>query len=71
MKAAFMNDLAQLLEIDPNELKPDFRLDKCLSWDSLAVVSTIALIDQHFNKHIEGQTLEQCKTVSDLLNMAN
>jgi acyl carrier protein len=35
-------------------------------WDSLAVISTIALIDELFDCTVSGQALGVCKTVADI-----
>lgn len=35
-------------------------------WDSLALVSVIALIDECFDKTVDGQKLLNCKTVGDI-----
>ena len=66
----FMTDLAQLLEINADQLNEDFQLESCFGWDSLTVVSTIALLDQHFSVQVGGEVLEQCKTIGDLLRLA-
>lgn len=37
------------------------------TWDSLAVVSTLAVIDEVYNKSVNGQRLGGCRTVADIL----
>ncbi|MGB8399282.1 acyl carrier protein [Bradyrhizobium sp.] len=61
----FYSGLAEILEIDPAQVGPSLDLTK-LAWDSLAIVSTIALIDDCYNVMLSGQALGQCKTVSDI-----
>lgn len=65
----FYEGLAEILEIDPADVKPDLFLDES-SWDSLAIVSTIALIDEVYDKAVSGEVLENCKTVGDLEKVA-
>jgi acyl carrier protein len=65
----FLADLASLLEIDQSMLTADFYLNSTANWDSLTIVSTIALLDQYFNIKTEGKVLEDCKTIEDLLNL--
>lgn len=59
--------LAEILEIDTKDCTPDFILTEgAADWDSLAVISTIALIDELFNCTVSGQALGDCKTVADI-----
>ena len=60
------NGIAEILEIEVNEVTPELNLSEYV-WDSLAIVSTIALIDELFNKIVNGQALEKCKKVSDIM----
>lgn len=46
------------------ELTPETLLDP---WDSLAVVSTIACIDDVFGKFVNGRDLMACVTAGDIL----
>jgi acyl carrier protein len=67
----FLKEIAVLLEEDVSALVPELRLDCHGNWDSLTVVSTIALLDQHFQVKAELQKLEHCKTIADLLQLTN
>ena len=62
----FFTDLANLLEIDQAMLTDDFNFSSTTNWDSLTIVSTIALLDQYFNIKTEGIVIEKCHTVKDL-----
>ncbi len=57
--------LADILEIDPSKVSSDLDLST-VDWDSLAFVSTIALIDECFGIIVAGQALEKCQTVGDI-----
>ena len=61
----FYEGLAEVLEIDPAEVGPTLVLAEH-SWDSLAVVSTIALIDECFDLMLPSQDLVACKTAGDI-----
>lgn len=67
----FMIDFAKLIEIDFKDLKADLKLEAIEGWDSLAVVSTIALVDQYFGLSISGEDIFQCRTFSDVLDLIN
>ena len=60
-----MNDLADILEVEPTELHPGFVLGNG-NWNSLAIVSTIVLLDEHFGIAIDGEKLRACQTLNEL-----
>jgi len=61
----FYEGLAEILEVDVVEINPKFNLHEA-GWDSLAVVSTIALVDDCFGIVLEGQALDGCETIDDI-----
>ena len=61
----FIDGLAEILELEPAEITADLDL-AAHNWDSLAVVSTIALCDECFDVMLNGQALTDCKTVADI-----
>lgn len=61
----FHAGLADILEIETSTISSDLDLST-LDWDSLAFVSTIALIDECFGIVVRGQALEKCQTVGDI-----
>lgn len=67
---AFYSGLAEILEIDPSLVTPELNLIQH-NWDSLAVVSTIALCDECFNVMLDGQALNACQTVEDIVALIN
>jgi acyl carrier protein len=60
----FYEGLAELLEVDVEEVNPDLELGE--QWDSLAIVSTIALIDDVYDVAVHPNALGECKTVGDI-----
>jgi acyl carrier protein len=64
----FYAGLAEILEVDAAQCTSDFDLHAGgADWDSLAVISTIALIDEFFNCTVSGQALSDCKKVADIV----
>ncbi len=57
----FYEGLAEILEVDASEINPDFPLED--NWDSLAVVSTIALIDEVYDVTVHPERLGECTSV--------
>lgn len=66
-QAEFLAALEEMLELDAGTLVPDATLDSLDSWDSLAVISFIALVDEHFDRVVAGEDLAKAKTIADLL----
>lgn len=66
-RAEFLAALEEMLEADAGSLSPDTALDSLDSWDSLAVISFIALVDEHFDHVVAGEDLAKVKTIGDLL----
>jgi acyl carrier protein len=63
----FYEGLAEILEVDAAVINPGFDLHSGeAAWDSLAVVSTMALVDEVFNVMVDGQALGKCSTVADI-----
>jgi acyl carrier protein len=60
----FYEGLAEILEVDEAEVNPDLELGD--NWDSLAVVSTIALIDDVYDVMVRPEKLADCTTVRDI-----
>ena len=63
--SAFYAGLAEIFEIDESEIRSDLDLST-QNWDSLAVVSTIALIDEVYGQLVDGQALAKVATVSEI-----
>ncbi|PIB94189.1 phosphopantetheine-binding protein [Caulobacter sp. FWC2] len=57
--------LAEIFEIDTAEVTADTVLANH-NWDSLAIVSTIALVDEICGELLDGAALAECVTVSDI-----
>ena len=66
MNDKFNEELADAMEVDPAELTKDYVLDKSEMWDSMTIVTTIALIDEHFGKSVDGEKLTACTTLGDV-----
>ncbi len=56
----FFEGMAEILEIDVAKVGPDLNLTD-YAWDSLAVVSTMALVDDVFSVMLDGQVLAKCE----------
>ena len=61
----FYEGLAEILEVEVEQVTPSLSLEEG-NWDSLAVVSTIALIDEVYDETVSAEALGDCKTVADI-----
>ena len=66
----FLLALDEMLELDPGSLTGAEALEDLENWDSLAVISFIALVDEKLGLVVEGEKLVKAKTVADLLTLA-
>lgn len=62
--------LAEILEMDASELATSTSLDTLDTWDSLATISFIALVDEKSGHVLAGDDLQKAKTVGDLIALA-
>lgn len=60
--------IEEMLELKNGVLSEETMLSEVKEWDSLAVISFIALADD-FNKSVSGQDIKGCKTVGDLVKL--
>ncbi len=61
--------VAEIVEKDAGEISNTTRLED-LGWDSLAVVSFIAAVDEGCSKILSPKAVVACKTVGDLERLA-
>lgn len=66
----FLTQLDELLELPAGTLKGDEKLEDLERWDSLAMVSFIALADEHCNMRLSPRQFVTCNTVNDLVQLA-
>ncbi|MGQ9371562.1 acyl carrier protein [Azospirillum sp. A39] len=66
----FLLALDEMLELDPGTLTGAEELESLDDWDSLAVISFIALVDEKLGIVVEGEKLANARTVGDLLTLA-
>ncbi len=62
----FLDQLAEILEVPAGSLTGNEKLEDLEGWTSIAVVSFIALADEHFGKNLSPRLFGTCDTVADL-----
>ncbi len=58
--------IAECVEMEPEELTPEVVLEDLENWDSVAVLSIIAVISENFGRFPSADEIMQYKTVADL-----
>ena len=64
-----MELLADILDIEAEELTPETRLVDMEEWDSIAALSFIAMMDEEFGKEFKCADVKKIVTVQDALNV--
>ena len=68
-KNEFISLLEEASEADENSLSEETLLEELEVWDSLAIVSFIALVDEHLEVTLSPDKLANAKSVQDLIAM--
>jgi len=63
-----METLADILELDEDEISRDTVLEECEAWDSIAVLSVISVMNEQFNRFPHADEIRQYGTVGDLMD---
>jgi len=66
----FLGAVDEILELSPGTLQGPERLEDYPLWDSIAMISFIALADSNNKVKIVPREFGSCETVDDLLRIA-
>ncbi len=59
--------IADVLDVEAATLQPASVLGDMDEWDSIALISFMAMMDDEFGKVIKGSVVKEQKTVADLM----
>ena len=65
-KPAFFAAVADILEADPAGLTGDEKIAEVGNWDSLSVITFVAMVDSDLDQIVDGEQLKDAKTLNDL-----
>ena len=65
----FLANLADVFEVDAATVRTDFSLAE--RWDSVAVLTTMALIDEQFAVTVAPDELTRCTSVTEVLALVD
>ncbi len=68
-KKLMLEEIKNILETDIT-ITPEMNLSDFDEWGSLAAISIMALYKQKYNIEVEAKKLKLCKTIDDLLRLA-
>jgi len=63
-----LNLLEELLLIEKDTLGEATELNGISEWDSMAVISTIAMFDSVYGKDIKSEEIKKFKTIKDIID---
>ncbi|MDE7367687.1 MAG: acyl carrier protein [Lachnospiraceae bacterium] len=64
-----IESIAEILDLEVEDIKEDAVLEEYEEWDSVAILSFIALLDEKFGKAVKGAEIRKLTTVKDLMDM--
>ena len=64
----FLTELTESIEFQEGSLNLDTKIES-IEWDSLAVISCIALADEKFNVMLSGDELAKISTIGDIFQL--
>lgn len=67
MEKELLEQLEDILELDPGTIKESDTFRDFENWDSMANLSVIAMLDDSFGVHIASQDFKALITVDDLI----
>jgi acyl carrier protein len=62
----FLNNMADALNQPGAKFTPEQKLQDLPNWDSLAILTTLSMMDQEYGVVMSGAELQSCDTVADL-----
>lgn len=65
-KSQFIAAVAAILEIEPAGLNGSEVLEDVGNWDSLSIISFVAMVDSELNQVVDPEKLKQARTFDDL-----
>ncbi len=69
-RGEFLSHMHEILDVEPGILSGTEKLEDLEEWNSMAMVSFIAFVDEHFGKTLSPRLFSTCVTVNDLGNLA-
>jgi acyl carrier protein len=62
----FISLMSEIMNLSADLISPENALDKIKTWDSMAMVQFLAMVDVEYNKNIIIDDLVAAETIKDL-----
>ena len=69
-RTEFIQQIADILEIDAGNLTGSEVLEEIGNWDSLSIISYVAMLDAELNTIVSPEKLKKARTIEDLVLLA-
>jgi acyl carrier protein len=69
-RAGFLLGMDEILGLPAGTLRGDEKLDELATWDSVALINLMVLVESENNASITPDQVVTCTTVADLLRLA-
>ena len=66
---AFVGNVKEAFDVPDADMNLETEFQRLEQWDSLASVSTVAMVYEHYDVQISGDELVGCRTVGDILTL--
>jgi acyl carrier protein len=66
-KDIFFEELLECMEIEPEKINETTVFRELEDFDSMAIMSIVAFVDEKFEKSLAAEQLQNMKTVGDLM----
>lgn len=62
--------LAEVLEVEAKDIHPDYPLDKFESWDSMAALTLIVMLEENYDRtDVDSELIKSLVTVDDVFKI--
>lgn len=68
-QSEFLEHMEYILQLEPKTLNASDELESLKAWDSLAIISFMALGDEQFQARVNAKQIGACITISDLMRL--
>jgi acyl carrier protein len=68
-KSEFFEELKDILEAEGIAIDENSKLSEVGTYDSMSIMSIVALVDDNFNKRLTSNQLKSVKTTGDLMKL--
>lgn len=69
-RSGFLLEMDEILDLPAGTLQGNENLEDLEGWDSLALVTLIALVETVNSVHISPPQIVSCRTVADIMRLA-